>query len=56
MGHGDTGKTTFAEHALFAAGAISRAGAVPDGTTVCDWEVDETEVTAQVSEPANGGH
>ncbi len=43
VGHGDAGKTTFAEHALLAGKAIKRAGSVPDGSTVCDWDVDERE-------------
>ena len=36
IGHGDSGKTTLVEGLLFAAGAISRQGAIEDGTTVSD--------------------
>ena len=43
VGHGDTGKTTFAEHALHKGGAVSRAGSVPTGTTLCDWDDDEKD-------------
>lgn len=43
VGHGDTGKTTFAEHALLAAGVIKRAGTVAAGTTVMDYDPDERE-------------
>ncbi|MCU0726736.1 MAG: GTP-binding protein, partial [Planctomycetes bacterium] len=42
-GHSDTGKTTLAEAILFAAGAIPRKGAVNDGNTVADFEVEEKE-------------
>lgn len=43
VGHGDTGKTTFAEQALHRSGAITRAGAVPEGNTVSDSDPDEKE-------------
>lgn len=43
VGHGDAGKTTFAEYALLKAGAITRAGSVPEGTTVSDFDADERE-------------
>lgn len=36
IGHSDAGKTTLVEALLAATGMISRAGAVTDGTTVCD--------------------
>lgn len=36
VGHSGAGKTTLIEALLAATGTISRAGAVPDGTTVCD--------------------
>jgi elongation factor G len=36
VGHSGSGKTTLVEALLAATGTISRAGAVTDGTTVCD--------------------
>jgi elongation factor G len=36
VGPSGSGKTTLVEHLLVAAGAITRAGKVDDGTTVCD--------------------
>ncbi|ROO59447.1 translation elongation factor 2 (EF-2/EF-G) [Micromonospora sp. Llam0] len=36
VGHSGAGKTTLIEALLAATGTISRAGQVPDGTTVCD--------------------
>jgi elongation factor G len=41
VGHSGAGKTTLAEALLKRAGAISRAGRVEDGTTVCDTEPEE---------------
>ena len=41
VGHAGAGKTTLAEALLFRAGAITRAGRVEDGTTVCDFEPEE---------------
>ena len=41
VGHGGSGKTTLAEALLLRAGAITRAGRVEDGTTVCDYEPEE---------------
>ncbi len=41
VGHRGAGKTTLAEALLFRAGAITRAGRVEDGTTVCDFEPEE---------------
>ena len=38
IGPSGAGKTTLVESMLFAAGAIQRAGAVPDGTTVSDYD------------------
>jgi elongation factor G len=40
-GHSDSGKTTLAEHLLFAAGAITRLGKVDDGTSLLDFEPEE---------------
>ncbi len=47
VGHGGVGKTTLTEHLLAAAGAISRAGTVPDGSTVSD--ADPVEIGQQRS-------
>lgn len=41
MGHGGSGKTTLAEAALFASGALSRMGRVDDGNTVSDFDEQE---------------
>ncbi len=40
-GHNATGKTSLAEALLAKAGAIQRQGKVDDGTSVCDFEVEE---------------
>jgi elongation factor G len=40
-GHAGSGKTTLAEHLLFAAGAITRLGRVDDGTASLDFEPEE---------------
>jgi elongation factor G len=47
VGHCGVGKTTLVEHLLAATGAISRAGTVPDGTTVSD--ADPVEIAQQRS-------
>src|SRR5690606_6412378 len=41
IGHGGTGKTSFAEAAVFVSGAITRLGKVEDGTTTSDFDPDE---------------
>ncbi|HJP41306.1 MAG TPA: elongation factor G [Dehalococcoidia bacterium] len=41
VGHGSVGKTTFAEAALFASGAITRMGTVEEQNTVGDYDDDE---------------
>jgi elongation factor G len=41
VGHSGSGKTTLAEALLLRAGAISRAGRIEDGSTVCDFEPEE---------------
>jgi elongation factor G len=41
LGHGSTGKTSLAEAALFATGAITRLGRVEEGNTVSDYDPDE---------------
>jgi elongation factor G len=40
-GHAGSGKTTLAEHLLFASGAIPRLGRVDDGTASLDYEPEE---------------
>ncbi len=42
VGHNGAGKTTLAEALLFATGAINRQGKVDDGSTVSDFEPEET--------------
>ncbi len=42
IGHGNNGKTSLAESMLFCTGAIDRMGKVADGTTVCDYDAEET--------------
>jgi elongation factor G len=43
VGHNGAGKTTVAEALLFRNGTISRQGKVEDGTTVADFEPEETK-------------
>ncbi|HWO73915.1 MAG TPA: GTP-binding protein, partial [Dehalococcoidia bacterium] len=43
LGHGGTGKTSFAEAALFVSGAITRLGKVEEGTTTSDFDPDEVK-------------
>jgi len=43
VGHNGAGKTTVAEALLFATGAVSRQGRVEDGSTVSDFEPEETK-------------
>jgi elongation factor G len=43
VGHGGSGKTTFAEACLFASGATTRLGNVAEGNTVSDYHPDEIE-------------
>ena len=40
-GHSDSGKTTLAEHLLYATGAVTRLGKVDDETSVLDFEPEE---------------
>jgi elongation factor G len=42
LGHGSAGKTSLAEAMLFHTGAINRMGKVEDGTTVADFDDEET--------------
>ncbi len=43
VGHGGSGKTTLAEALLFTAGATTRQGSVDQGTSILDFEPEETE-------------
>ncbi len=43
VGHGGSGKTTLAEALLFVAGATTRQGSVDQGTSILDFEPEETE-------------
>ena len=43
VGHSGNGKTSLAEAMLYRAGVVSRPGRVPDGSTVCDDDVEERE-------------
>ncbi len=43
VGHGGSGKTTFAEACLYSSGAITRLGNVAEGNTVSDYHPDEIE-------------
>lgn len=43
VGHGGSGKTTFAEGILYASGVINRFGKVEEGNTVSDYHKDEIE-------------
>ena len=49
IGHGDSGKTTFCEGALYLAKATNRFGTVEDGTTVSDYNADEIERKISIS-------
>jgi len=49
LGHGGTGKTSLAEAALFATGAISRLGRVDDGNTTSDYDPDEMKRKISIS-------
>ena len=49
VGHGGSGKTSLAEALLFGAGAVNRMGRVEDGTTVTDFEPEETKRHISVS-------
>ena len=49
VGHSGAGKTTLVESLLLATGTISRAGSVPDGTTVSDSDPAEVRQQRSVS-------
>ena len=43
VGHGKAGKTSLVEACLFNAGAVTRLGKVDEGTSVLDFEAEETK-------------
>ncbi len=49
LGHGSSGKTTFAEAMLFASGNSTRAGKVEDGSTVSDYDDEEKRRKQSIS-------
>ncbi len=49
LGHGGSGKTTFAESMLYMTGAIDRQGKVADGNTVCDYDAEEIKRQITIS-------
>ncbi len=49
LGHHGTGKTSFAEAALFVSGAINRLGRVDEGNTTSDFDEDEKKRQISIS-------
>lgn len=49
LGHGSSGKTTFAEALLFAAGNSSRMGRVEDGSAISDYDDEEKRRKQSIS-------
>ncbi|MBQ8080588.1 MAG: elongation factor G [Clostridia bacterium] len=49
LGHGGEGKTTLTEAMLYAAGLIDRQGKVEDGSTVSDYDPEETKRGISIS-------
>lgn len=49
VGHGSCGKTSLAEAILFRAGVTDRLGKIEAGTTVCDFDPEETKRKVSVS-------
>ena len=49
IGHGNNGKTSLAESMLYCTGAIDRMGKVSEGTTVCDYDAEETSRQITIS-------
>ena len=49
LGHGGSGKTSLAESMLYLTGAIDRLGSTAAGTTVCDYDVEETKRQISIS-------
>jgi elongation factor G len=60
VGHGGAGKTSLVEALLYATGAVNRVGRVEDGSTVTDFEPEETRkqisVSLAVAPVEHGGH
>ena len=54
LGHGGEGKTTLTEAMLFNAGLLDRMGKVDDGTTVSDYDPEDTFPSAQLLLPLSG--
>ncbi|MDA8087407.1 MAG: elongation factor G [Nitrospiraceae bacterium] len=52
IGHGGSGKTSLAEAMLFTAGAVDRMGSTQEGTTVMDFEPEETGRKATIGTSA----
>ena len=49
LGHGNSGKTTFAEALLFTAGVSKRLGKVDDGSSTMDYEPEEVKRNISIS-------
>lgn len=49
IGHGSEGKTTLTEAMLYAAGLVDRQGCVEDGTTMTDFDPEETRRKCSIS-------
>lgn len=49
VGHGGSGKTTFAEAILYASGVTTRMGTIAEGNTVSDYNHDEIERKISIS-------
>ena len=49
LGHGNSGKTSLAEAMLYTAGNIDRLGRTQDGTTVMDFDAEETKRKFSIS-------
>ena len=49
LGHGGNGKTTLVESFLHMTGAIARMGRTTDGSTVCDYDPEETKRQISIS-------
>ena len=49
VGHSGEGKTTLCEAMLYNAGAIERMGKIENGTTVCDFDEQETARKTSIS-------
>ncbi len=49
LGHGGSGKTSFAEAMAFNAGAVDRLGKTSDGTTISDYDPEETRRSISIN-------